>query len=168
MIGMTRANAVNAFGNLRFHWPEYLMEAGELGLYMFSTCAIATLLQHPASPVRHVIANSFFRRAVMGLGMGAKCFANRRKSLIEIRIGVDSDVRGDFVGFGTCLRIFHASRRIVEWVDALVFALTMTFALGIKAPLDFSVFSASAGAFLLAAYGKYPLSIDALRSRTSL
>ena len=32
MIGMIRANAVNAFGNLRFHWPEYLMEAGELGL----------------------------------------------------------------------------------------------------------------------------------------
>src|SRR5215510_9979589 len=61
MIGMTRANAVNAFGNLRFHWPEYLMEAGELGLYMFSTCAIASLLQHPASPVRHVIANSFFQ-----------------------------------------------------------------------------------------------------------
>jgi aquaporin Z len=75
MIGMTRANAVNAFGNLRFHWPEYLMEAGELGLYMFSTCAIATLLQHPASPVRHVIANSFFRRAVMGLGMGATVVA---------------------------------------------------------------------------------------------
>jgi aquaporin Z len=50
------------------------MEAGELGLYMFSTCAIATLLQHPASPVRHVIANSFFRRAVMGLGMGATVF----------------------------------------------------------------------------------------------
>src|SRR5215470_2976629 len=64
MIGMTRANAVNTLGNLRFHWPEYLMEAGELGLYMFSTCAIATLLQHPASPVRHVIANSFSRRAV--------------------------------------------------------------------------------------------------------
>jgi len=29
MIGMTRANAINTFGNLRFHWPEYLMEAGE-------------------------------------------------------------------------------------------------------------------------------------------
>lgn len=31
------------------------------------------------------------------------------------------------------------------------FALTMTMALGIKAPLDFSVFGAAAGAFLLAA-----------------
>ena len=46
----------------------------------------------------------------------------------------------------------------------LLFALTMTFALGVKAPLAFSVFSASAGAFLLAAYGKYPLSMDALKS----
>ena len=33
----------------------------------------------------------------------------------------------------------------------LAFAITMTFALGLKAPLDLSVFTASAGAFLLAA-----------------
>ncbi len=33
----------------------------------------------------------------------------------------------------------------------LSFALTMTIALGVKAPLDFSVFAAAAGAFLLAA-----------------
>jgi hypothetical protein len=33
----------------------------------------------------------------------------------------------------------------------LSFAVTMTIALGIKAPLDFSVFGAAAGAFLLAA-----------------
>jgi uncharacterized membrane protein YphA (DoxX/SURF4 family) len=33
----------------------------------------------------------------------------------------------------------------------LSFALTMTFALGIKAPLNYSVFAASAGAFFLAA-----------------
>ena len=69
------ANAVNAFGNLRFHWPEYLMEAGELALYMFVTCALATLLQHPASPVGHLIANGFFRRALMGFGMGATVVA---------------------------------------------------------------------------------------------
>lgn len=45
----------------------------------------------------------------------------------------------------------------------LLFALTMTFALGLKAPLDFSVFSASGGAFLLAAFGQYPWSVDSLR-----
>ena len=33
----------------------------------------------------------------------------------------------------------------------LSFAITMTLALGVKAPLDFSVFAAAAGAFLLAA-----------------
>jgi uncharacterized membrane protein YphA (DoxX/SURF4 family) len=32
----------------------------------------------------------------------------------------------------------------------LAFAITMTLALGLKAPLDFSVFAAAAGAFLLA------------------
>ncbi len=35
-------------------------------------------------------------------------------------IGMGSYVRGDFVGFGTRLRIFHASGRIVEWVDAII------------------------------------------------
>jgi len=33
----------------------------------------------------------------------------------------------------------------------LSFAITMTFAIGVKAPLDFSVFAAAGGAFLLAA-----------------
>jgi UPF0716 family protein affecting phage T7 exclusion len=50
----------------------------------------------------------------------------------------------------------------------LAFALAMTVALGVKMPLDLSVFSASAGAFLLAAYGKYPFSADAFRNRASL
>jgi aquaporin Z len=70
-----RANAVNAFSSLRFHWPEYLMEAGELALYTFSACALATLLQHPASPLRHLIVSGFYRRAVIGLGMGATVVA---------------------------------------------------------------------------------------------
>jgi len=39
--------------SLRLHWPEYLMEAGEMSLYMFCTCLFATLLLHPGSPVRH-------------------------------------------------------------------------------------------------------------------
>lgn len=70
-----RAKSVSALGNLPFHWPEYLMEAGELALYVFTTCAIATLLQHPASPVRHLITNGFFRRTLIGLGMGATVVA---------------------------------------------------------------------------------------------
>lgn len=45
----------------------------------------------------------------------------------------------------------------------LLFAGTMTGALGIKAPLDLSVFSASGGALLLASCVEYPFSLDQLR-----
>ena len=40
------------------------------------------------------------------------------------------------------------------------FALTMTMALGVKAPLDLSVFSAAGGALLLGAYAQFPFSVD--------
>jgi hypothetical protein len=42
-----------------------------------------------------------------------------------------------------------ADRSALKWSLLLLFALTMTAALGIKVPLDASVFSATAGAFLL-------------------
>jgi aquaporin Z len=56
--------------SFRLHWPEYLMEAGQMSLYMFCTCAFATLFQHPASPVRHFFVSSIVRRALMGLAIG--------------------------------------------------------------------------------------------------
>lgn len=42
------------------------------------------------------------------------------------------------------------------------FALTMTMALGAKAPLDLSVFSAAGGALLLATSANFPFSLDEL------
>jgi putative oxidoreductase len=42
----------------------------------------------------------------------------------------------------------------------LLFALAMTYSFGIKEPLDYSVFAASAGAFLLATMPYYKWSID--------
>jgi len=53
----------------------------------------------------------------------------------------------------------------ISGVLLFLFATAMTTALGVKVPLDYSVFSASAGAFLLAAQGKSPLSVDGLLSR---
>ena len=47
----------------------------------------------------------------------------------------------------------------------ITFALTMTLALGVKAPLNLSVFSAAGGALLLGACGKFPLSLDELLQR---
>jgi uncharacterized membrane protein YphA (DoxX/SURF4 family) len=47
----------------------------------------------------------------------------------------------------------------------LIFALSMTYGISIKSPLDFSVFSASAGAFLLSNCDKYYFSLDAIADR---
>ena len=52
------------------HWPEYLMEAAGLGLFMVSACLFATLVEYPSSPVRQAIANPFLRRVFVGLAMG--------------------------------------------------------------------------------------------------
>lgn len=48
----------------------------------------------------------------------------------------------------------------------LIFALSMTIALGIKAPLDYSVWVGSAGAFLLATQKEYFFSIDTLTKKS--
>ena len=42
---------------IKRHWPEYLMEAGGLGLFMISACLFGTVLEHPASPVWQAIAS---------------------------------------------------------------------------------------------------------------
>jgi len=71
------------------------------------------------------------------------------------------------MAFGIAL-IVGLFTRVVAFLSGIMllcFALAMTFSLGIKAPLDFSVFSASAGAFLLAALERYPWSLDAFRLR---
>jgi aquaporin Z len=70
-----RRNSLNAFSSLRLHWPEYLMEASELCLYMFFTCVFATLLRHPASPLRHFIVEELPRRVLMGSAMGVTAIA---------------------------------------------------------------------------------------------
>lgn len=56
---------------LRTHWPEYLMEGAELGLFMISACAFVVLLEHPTSLVQQMIPNAFLRRVFIGFAMGA-------------------------------------------------------------------------------------------------
>jgi uncharacterized membrane protein YphA (DoxX/SURF4 family) len=55
--------------------------------------------------------------------------------------------------------------RIAAYLSGILltaFALSMTAALGLKAPLNLSVFSAAAGAFLLATCDELPFSLDIL------
>jgi aquaporin Z len=73
--GAERGHKLKAIDSLRLHWPDYLMEAGGLSIYMFSVCAFATLSWHPASPIRQFIDGAIPRRAVMGLGIGTALIA---------------------------------------------------------------------------------------------
>jgi aquaporin Z len=59
----------------RFHWPEYLMEAAEVALYLFLICFFAGLLLSPTSPIRHVVRRPIEVRALMGVAVGVTVVA---------------------------------------------------------------------------------------------
>lgn len=69
------------------------------------------------------------------------------------------------LGIALILGLFTRIAAFSSGVLLLLFALAMTFSLGVKAPLNFSVFSACAGAFLLASCREIPISVDAWRGR---
>ena len=52
------------------HWPEYLMEATGLGIFMVVACVFGALLEYPQSPLHELIENPVVRRVLMGLAMG--------------------------------------------------------------------------------------------------
>src|SRR5438309_7509409 len=55
---------------LATHWPEYLMEAAGLGIFMLSAGGFGIVLFHPASPIVSAVADSLLRRFLMGCAMG--------------------------------------------------------------------------------------------------
>jgi aquaporin Z len=67
----TRSLAVSFSTALRRHWPEYLMEGAELGLFMISACLFVALLEYPASPVHALLPDPTLRRVLVGIAMGA-------------------------------------------------------------------------------------------------
>ncbi len=60
---------------IRRHWPEYLMEAAGLGIFMVSACVFTILLEHPGSPARMAINDPFVRRFLIGVAMGLTAIA---------------------------------------------------------------------------------------------
>lgn len=60
---------------LRAHWPEYLIEATALGLFMVAAAGFASLIQHPDLPVRHAVPADWMRRVLMGAAMGVTAMA---------------------------------------------------------------------------------------------
>src|SRR5829696_5945517 len=56
---------------LKRHWPEYLMEAACLGMFMLSAFTFGAILEHPASPFHQAVPYSLLRRFLMGIAMGS-------------------------------------------------------------------------------------------------
>ena len=52
------------------HWPEYVIEAAGLAIFMISACTFGVLLEHPMSPLHQAIEEPQVRRALMGIAMG--------------------------------------------------------------------------------------------------
>lgn len=52
------------------HWPEYLMEAWGLGLFMLTAGAATVALEAAASPLHGLVADPATRRALIGAAMG--------------------------------------------------------------------------------------------------
>jgi aquaporin Z len=101
------------FERLRDHWPEYLMEASGLALFMLSAASFATLLEYPLSPVRQTLPDALLRRMFMGLAMGSTAIA-----LIYSPIGARS---GAHLNPATTLTFYRLRR--VHLADALAYIL---------------------------------------------
>jgi len=52
------------------HWREYAIEAALLGMFMISAAVVTTFVDHPSSPLRQLLPETFARRALTGLAMG--------------------------------------------------------------------------------------------------
>lgn len=60
---------------LRLHWPEYLIEAWALGMFMISASMATILFEYPGSPLHAAVPDVGLRRACIGLLMGATAVA---------------------------------------------------------------------------------------------
>ena len=60
---------------LTSHWPEYLIEATCLGLFMVSANLFSVAIFHPASPLAGALTDPLGARFLMGLAMGGTAIA---------------------------------------------------------------------------------------------
>lgn len=55
---------------IRQHWPEYLMEAAGLGLFMVSAAVVTSAFEYPKSPLHDLVPDPVIRRVLIGMAMG--------------------------------------------------------------------------------------------------
>ncbi|PZR77628.1 MAG: hypothetical protein DLM52_04105, partial [Chthoniobacterales bacterium] len=52
------------------HWPRYLMEGAELGIFMIVALWFTIALEYPPSPIHKAIGSPLLRRSILGLAIG--------------------------------------------------------------------------------------------------
>lgn len=57
------------------HWPEYMIEAAGLWIFMIVAAVSDAILEYPGSSVREAISSPLVRRVFMGLAMGLSAIA---------------------------------------------------------------------------------------------
>jgi aquaporin Z len=66
---------VTATDSLRAHWPEYLIEAWALGMFMVSAAVFSTVFEFPHSSLRLAIPDPWLRMVMIGIAMGLTAVA---------------------------------------------------------------------------------------------
>lgn len=75
-LAMTRENeGLSLAHHLRANWPEYLIEAWALGMFMVSACLFTIAFEYPDSRLHQAIGNADLRRALIGIAMGLTAVA---------------------------------------------------------------------------------------------
>ena len=60
---------------LSLHWPEFLIEAFALGVFMVSASVVTTFLEYPQAHLHHAISSAAMRRGLIGICMGGTAVA---------------------------------------------------------------------------------------------
>ncbi len=125
------------------HWPEYVIEAAGLGLFMVSACLFAGLLYHPTSVVSQAVPDPLLRRVFMGLAMGLTAVA-----LIYSPWGQQSGAHFNPAVTLTFLRLgrirgwdalFYVGAQFVGGVSGVVLAAVVTRGLVADRSVNFAV-----------------------------
>ncbi len=72
---MNDSSTATPLAALHSHWPEYLMEAAELGLFMLSACLVVALMESPGSFAHAAMPDPMLRRVLTGIAMGLTAVA---------------------------------------------------------------------------------------------